>query len=559
MGNAILSHQLGLCLSIVGGFFISSSAGAASSSIDWERGNSILPIYKSPDIYREITTSPGIKRVLSDSNKSSLTLSQKVSGPAKIETTKFQHYYDGLEVIGSMAFHHVSQGGTSIRNTMTEVNLDTHPTVTPTLAASIGLSIVGDVGLDQAPLLQILPNHKDGSTRLIYRISSKNRNTGYGGRDLLIDAHSGALIANLSHDYSIASVKVHSAQNQGLKIVPNLSKDPTTGTVSLKDCKLEDMKANSSSTISKAACVLVYQGLSNLSKDQCQVIDGLSGMPLDMNVSSCRQVVSQGVVLDPADPSAVNADTNSRQVLEYYDKHFGRNSFDNLGSELVSVVHAGAQMANAFWTTDLNMMVYGDGDGKFMGDLTYSIDVAGHEMTHGVTTKTANLMMMGESGALNEAFSDFFGKMIEEKEDWVMGRKLFTDPTAPKGIRDLANPSSISDTILDEQGNLTEKPFPATVKEAEVVKAGQACDDSNDQCWVHFNSTIPGHASYLVYQAIGKSKAELLYYTVLTQNLSATDDFKSTAQVTLNTCTQLNFSSSDCEQVKKAYTQVGIL
>ena len=67
---------------------------------------------------------------------------------------------------------------------------------------------------------------------------------------------------------------------------------------------------------------------------------------------------------------------------------------------------------NAFWSDSCFCMTYGDGDGVTFGPLV-SIDVAGHEMSHGVTSRTANLIYSGESGGLNEATSDIFGTMVE--------------------------------------------------------------------------------------------------------------------------------------------------
>ena len=60
------------------------------------------------------------------------------------------------------------------------------------------------------------------------------------------------------------------------------------------------------------------------------------------------------------------------------------------------------------------------------------LDVAGHEMTHGVISTTAGLIYMGESGAVNEALADFFGEAIEGDGDWIMGDEIFVDPTTAK-------------------------------------------------------------------------------------------------------------------------------
>ena len=97
---------------------------------------------------------------------------------------------------------------------------------------------------------------------------------------------------------------------------------------------------------------------------------------------------------------------------DYYKATFGRNGIDGAGRTTYSRVHYGRSYVNAFWSSACFCMTYGDGDG-----ITYlplvAIDVAGHEMSHGVTASTAKLIYSGESGGLNEANSDIFGTMVE--------------------------------------------------------------------------------------------------------------------------------------------------
>uniref|UniRef100_UPI0013D3529C M4 family metallopeptidase n=3 Tax=Pseudomonadota TaxID=1224 RepID=UPI0013D3529C len=75
-------------------------------------------------------------------------------------------------------------------------------------------------------------------------------------------------------------------------------------------------------------------------------------------------------------------------------------------------VHYSRNYNNAYWSDACFCMTYGDGDGTTLRPLV-ALDVAGHEMTHGVTSRTANLTYSGESGGLNEATSDIFGTMVE--------------------------------------------------------------------------------------------------------------------------------------------------
>ena len=132
----------------------------------------------------------------------------------------------------------------------------------------------------------------------------------------------------------------------------------------------------------------------------------------------------------------------------------GRNGIDGVGGPyfvvgddgfttlVSSFVHYGVSVNNAFWN---GSMVYGDGDGTQYGPLV-SIDIAGHEMTHGVTQYTAGLIYNGESGALNESWSDVFGAMLERylegegPNTWLLGEDAYTPLYAGDASRYLDNP-----------------------------------------------------------------------------------------------------------------------
>jgi Zn-dependent metalloprotease len=113
-------------------------------------------------------------------------------------------------------------------------------------------------------------------------------------------------------------------------------------------------------------------------------------------------------------------------------------------------VHFGTDFANAFWSNECLCVTYGDGDGRTFGPLV-SLDIAGHEITHGLTARTAGLDSEGESGGLNEATSDIFGKMIEfyannpaDPGSYLMGAQVFLQPKSHgrrNAIRYLDRPS----------------------------------------------------------------------------------------------------------------------
>jgi len=148
------------------------------------------------------------------------------------------------------------------------------------------------------------------------------------------------------------------------------------------------------------------------------------------------------------DEVATDAHWGTEMTYDYFFYKHNRNSIDNAGFKLISYVHYDVSYVNAFW--DGTRMTYGDGDATY-SPLT-TLDICGHEITHGLTTNTANLDYQNESGALNEGFSDIFGTCIEWyakpplTPNWAIGEDIGA------AFRNMSNPNNFSqpDTYLDE-------------------------------------------------------------------------------------------------------------
>ena len=112
------------------------------------------------------------------------------------------------------------------------------------------------------------------------------------------------------------------------------------------------------------------------------------------------------------DPVVNEAYDNAGQTYDFYKQVFERNSIDGIGMSLISSVHMGQKVNNAFWNGE--QMIYGDGDGELFISFTKSLDVAGHEITHGVVMHESNLIYQDESGALNEHFADVMGSLVTQ-------------------------------------------------------------------------------------------------------------------------------------------------
>ncbi len=143
--------------------------------------------------------------------------------------------------------------------------------------------------------------------------------------------------------------------------------------------------------------------------------------------------------------TGVQAHFGAEQTYKYYNQKYGRNSYNNTGGIIKSYVSYSNNYVNAFW--DGSRMTYGDGDGVNYGPLV-SLDIVGHEISHGVTEYSANLVYSYQSGALNESFSDIFGESIEKfasgTNDWLMGDDIGAGGSGG-ALRSMSNPNAYGD------------------------------------------------------------------------------------------------------------------
>jgi Zn-dependent metalloprotease len=242
----------------------------------------------------------------------------------------------------------------------------------------------------------------------------------------------------------------------------------------------------------------------------------------------------------------------------FYWDIFKRNSIDDHGLPLIGSVHYGRSYDNAFWNGQ--QMVFGDGDGQIFRRFTISIDIIGHELTHGVTGDTANLDYQAQSGALNESVSDVFGSMVKQYSanpkqtaadaDWLIGEAIFMPNINGKALRSMKDPGS----AYDDPNTLGKDPQPGTM-------AGYVNTDQ-DNGGVHINSGIPNHAFFLVATTLGGNswdKAGPIWYATLRdQGLRPTANFADFANVTVANANRL-FGVSDANIVQNAWKQVGVI
>ncbi|WP_082804731.1 M4 family metallopeptidase [Rossellomorea vietnamensis] len=261
------------------------------------------------------------------------------------------------------------------------------------------------------------------------------------------------------------------------------------------------------------------------------------------------------------DPAAVSAHLNAGKVFDYYKTKFARNSLDNNGMKLISTVHIGEKWNNAAWNG--KQMLYGDGDGERMISLSGGLDVIGHEMTHGVIDRTADLVYKNESGAINESLADIMGSFVENKTGddlWLLGEDIWTPNRSGDGLRDMKDPASVYIGGYTESGY-----YPDHYDDRYLGDL--------DNGGVHINSSINNKAAYLLTDGgthhgvevtgIGKAKAEKIYYRALTLYLTATSGFSEMRQAAIQAARDLypdrnGESSAEVKAVEAAYDAVGV-
>ena len=256
-----------------------------------------------------------------------------------------------------------------------------------------------------------------------------------------------------------------------------------------------------------------------------------------------------------ADAAAKEAQDGAAQAYDFYRQVYKRDSVDGRGMPLQSTVHYGTHFDNAQWNG--RQMLYGDGDGKLFARFTKSLDVIAHELTHGVTQYSAGLAYAGESGALNEHFSDVFGSLVKQytlkqtaaRADWLLGAGLLGRRVNGVAVRSMKAPGTAYDDKL-----LGKDPQPAHMREFRRMH--------DDNGGVHVNSGIPNHAFYLAATAMGGKAWEVagrIWYATLTTRLAARATFRDCARATLDVAAKLYGPRSEPRRaVEEAWRSVGI-
>ncbi|MEZ4518626.1 MAG: M4 family metallopeptidase [Chloroflexota bacterium] len=261
------------------------------------------------------------------------------------------------------------------------------------------------------------------------------------------------------------------------------------------------------------------------------------------------------------DPAADEAYDGAGSTYELFKDIYSYDSIDGHGVRLDSTVHYRTGYDNAFWNG--RQMVYGDGDedlpeaDRLFNRFTVCVDIIGHELTHGVTQFTANLVYQNQPGALNESMSDVFGSLVKQYQtrqtvneaDWIIGEGLFTSNVNGVGIRSMKEPgTAYNDPVLGHD------PQPGHMSDYVQTNA--------DSGGVHINSGIPNRAFYVIAQNIGGyawEKAGRIWFAALQTRFGENTQFTDAAVLTYQVAGEL-YGQGSLEQqaVLAGWAEVGI-
>ena len=252
---------------------------------------------------------------------------------------------------------------------------------------------------------------------------------------------------------------------------------------------------------------------------------------------------------EASDSGAVDAHWGAGQTFEFF-AALGRNSIDDHGMSIVSSVDAadpdfGGPMYNAFWDSIANQMVYGNPDRQQLYPISADLDIVGHELTHGVTQYTADLLYVYQSGAMNEAYSDYFGNAIDVT---VSGTAMSAPGAGYVGedICKVPNPDVWGPCPLrDLNDGVT------------VADFGYYLPDL-DSGGVHLNSSLFAGALWDIREALG-ADADVYVYKALAEYQTPLDDFVDGRNAVLEAAEALGAPPTHITAITDAFDDKGIV
>jgi zinc metalloprotease ZmpA len=443
----------------------------------------------------------------------------------------------GLPVLGGDVVVHETKDG-AFKSASLTLTKSANISRTPKLGAATAIAKALTKGLKAQGKPSLVIEARKGAPRLAYLVTTSG--TQKDGTPSLItttvDALTGAKLISEQH--------IETATGDGKSLY--------SGTV-----PIETSTATGGYTLTDATRGGGWTGDANNKTDSvlCQLFQ--LGCPVPTKFTDADNHWGNGTNSDRTS-AAVDAHYGAAMTYDYYKNVQGRNGIFGDGKGVPSRVHYGSNYVNAFW--DGKQMTYGDGDNVAAGPLV-SLDVAGHEMSHGVTEHTANLTYSGESGGLNEATSDILGTMVEfyanntsDPGEYYIGEKIMKDRPALRYMDKPSKDGNSPDCYSSSVGNLDvhyssgiANHFAYLLAEGSGAKTIGGLPHNSPTC---NGSTLTG---------IGHDKLGKIWFRALTTYMTSGTTYAQARTATLNAATDLyGANSAEKAAVAAAWSAVAV-
>ncbi|WP_431676994.1 M4 family metallopeptidase [Kitasatospora sp. KL5] len=464
---------------------------------------------------------------------------------------RFDRSYAGLPVLGGDLVVHLAPDG-SYRGADRAATTDLAvPSTTPTVGKAAAVEQAngelaragqGRTTVQQGAQPQLVVDARSGTPRLAWQTTVSG--TDYLGnpvaRTVLTDARTGARID--------AWDGLETAAGDGASLY--------SGTVAL-----ETTASGSSYQLKDPTRGNTYTGDAANKTDLCFGSICFSRAPATLFTDADNHW-GTGTTADRA-TAAVDAQYGTNTTWDYYKNVHGRSGIAGDGKGSYNRVHYGNNYNNAFWQDSCFCMTYGDGDGSTFGPLV-SLDVAGHEMSHGVTSRSAKLNYSGESGGLNEATSDIMGTLVEwyagnasDAGDYLIGERIVKSGFGKPALRFMDQPSrdtKSADCWSSSVGNLdvhyssgVANHFAYLLAEGSGAKVVNGVSYNSPTC---NGSTVSG---------IGRDALGKIWYRALTVYMTSTTNYAGARTATLKAATDLyGAGSTEYAAVAAAWSAVSV-
>jgi len=456
---------------------------AASSSATAAGDNHTRQVSRTGDLAKSalaaVQAHPGLTR---DGAGQAFTVTSALVDPDGTSHVRMSRSYHGLPVVGGDVVVHQARSGAWKGRSQT---LDDDLTLGTT--AALGKASAGIKALAPSKATRTISGDKVESSRLVVDATGATPRLAYevitGGTQedgtpsrlaSYVDAKTGAVLRQ--------EQQIETVDGSGITLYSGTVPLSVTQSGSTYQLKNAGIRGNTYTTDMNNKSDSIF----------CQYFG--SGCSAGTQITSTSTTFGNGSNSNRATAGA-DAQYGSNETWDYYQQTYGRNGIFGTGKGSYNRVHYGQNYVNAFW--DGTKMTYGDGDGTSYGPLV-SLDVAGHEMSHGVTENSAGLTYSGESGGLNESTSDIFGTSVEffannpnDPGDYLIGEQF--DLKNHQGLRRMDRPSS---------------------------------DGSSADCWssnvgnldVHYSSGVGNHFFYLLSEGSGAKTLNGVSYNSPTCN-----------------------------------------